>query len=149
MEEMPTQHVTVSPELVTRYELVQFALGLVLVFGCALIFRIIGEGFHRRHTYTETFLTVAYSMSPIFLLRIFDALPALNTWVCWGVGIALAVAVLYRGIPRIMKPDPSNALGLYLMCSLLLVALTGLSHYFSVLVLNEKVWTGSARFWNL
>jgi hypothetical protein len=69
-------------------------------------------------------------------------LPHLNTWVCWGIGITLSVAVLYRGIPRIMKPDPSNALGLYLLCSLLLIAVSGLAHFLANLVLQERILAG-------
>jgi hypothetical protein len=139
---LPMRHAKVSPELVSRYELVQFVFGLVLVFGGAMLYRKIGESFHRRHSYGETFVTLAYSISPVFLLRMFDGLPHLNTWVCWGIGIALSVAALYRGIPRIMKPDPSNALGLYLLCSLLLVVTSGLAHFFANLVLHEKLLAG-------
>src|SRR2546426_7078 len=77
-----------------------------------------------------------------FLFRMFDALPSLNTWVCWGVGIALSVAALYRGIPRVMKPDPSNALGLYLLCSLLLTAISGVTHFLANLILQQKLLAG-------
>src|SRR5947199_5852449 len=104
--DLPARHVKVSPELALRYEAAQLAFGLVIVLGGALLFRKIGEGFHRRHSYTETFITLAYSVSPLFIFRIFDAVPQINTWICWGVGITLSIAVLYRGIPRIMKPDP-------------------------------------------
>ena len=137
--EMPARHIKVAPELALRYEAVQLLFGLVIVFGGALLYRKIGEGFHRRHSYSETFTTLAYSIAPLFLLRAFDGLPALNTWVCWGIGMILSVAALYRGIPRVMKPDPSNALGLYLLCSLLLVAVSGLAHFFANLVLQQKI----------
>jgi hypothetical protein len=137
--DLPTRRVAVSTQLALRYEVVQLLFGLVILFGGALLYRKIGEGFHRRHSYAETFTTLAYSMSPVFLMRMPDALPAINTWVCWGIGISLAIAALYRGIPRIMKPDPSNALGLYLLCSLLLIASSGLAHYLANLVLQGKI----------
>jgi len=137
--DLPTRHVKVNPPLALRYEAAQIIFGLVIVFGGALLYRKIGEGFHRRHSYTETFATLAYSISPLFLVRILDALPAFNTWVCWGIGITLSIAALYRGIPRVMKPDPSNALGLYLLCSLLLIATSGLAHFFANLILQEKL----------
>ena len=145
MSDLPARHSKVSPELAFRYQAVQFAFGLVLVFGGALLYRKIGESFHRRHSYADTFATLAYSVSPLFLLRILDGLPLLNTWVCWGIGITLSVAALYRGIPRIMKPDPSNALGLYLLCSLLLIVVSGLAHFLAGLVLQEKILTGIFR----
>ena len=142
-EDLPARQVRVSPQLALRYEAAQLALGLLIVFGGALLYRKIGEGFHRRHSYTETFITLAYSISPLFLFRIFDGLPQLNTWVCWGIGITFSIAVLYRGIPRIMKPDPSNALGLYLLCSLVLIVVSGLGHFFANLVLQEKILAGA------
>ena len=38
----------------------------------------IGETFHGRHTYTQAFTTVAYSLSPLFLLRLLDAFPGVS-----------------------------------------------------------------------
>ena len=56
-----------------------------------------------------------------------------------GIGIFLALSFLYRGIPVVMQPDPSNALGLFLFCSILLLGATGLAHFVAVLVLDEKL----------
>jgi len=140
--DLPARHASVSSAMALRYEGTQFALSLIIVFGGAFLFQKIGESFHRRHSYTETFTTLAYSISPLLLSRMLAGLPHLNTWVCWGIGVSLSVAVLYRGIPRIMKPDPSNALGLYLLCSLVLIALTGLAHLLAILVLDERVLAG-------
>jgi hypothetical protein len=136
--DMPVRRITVSPALAIRYQVVQFTFNLLIIFGGAWIYQKIGASFHRRHSYAETFATLAYAISPFFVLQIFDGLPALNTWVCWGIGAALSLAALYRGIPRIMKPDPSSALGLYVMCSVVLIALSGLAHFFADLVLEEK-----------
>ena len=133
--------VPVSQELAIRYEAVQFSLSLLITFGGAWLLKKAGEGFHRRHTYKETFTTLAYSLSPLFLLRVFDGWPAINTWICWGVGIFLSVAALYRGVPRIMKPDPSSALGVYLLGSMMLILITGLAHFLAVQVLEEKILT--------
>ena len=138
--------VAVSQDLAIRYEAVQFSLSLLIVFGGAWLLKKTGEGFHRRHTYKEAFTTLAYSLSPLFLLRILDGWPVVNTWVCWGIGIFLTVAALYRGVPRIMKPDPSNALGVYLLGSMMLIVLTGLTHFLAVLVLEEKILTDGWRF---
>ena len=75
------------------------------------------------------------------IVRILDGWPAINTWICWGIGIFISVTVLYRGLPRIMKPDLSSALGLCLLASVLLIVLTGLAHFLAVLVLDEKLLT--------
>ena len=135
-----TQHVVkVRPDLALRYELTQLVFSLVIVYLGAVALKGIGASFHRRHTYTECFTMLAYSMSPLFLLRLLDALPAINTWVCYAIGIFLVLSFLYRGIPFVMQPDPSNALGLFLFCSVLLIGATGLAHFVAVLVLDEKI----------
>jgi len=128
-----------SQELVTRYQIVQVTLDLLTIFAGAAIFRSVAQGFHRRHSYSESFATLAYSLGPFYLVRMLDAIPAMNTWLCYGIGILLAIAALYRGIPRVMKPDPSNALGLYLMASFVLLVGTGLAHFLAVRVLEQKL----------
>lgn len=137
------QHtVRVPLELIVRYELAQFVLGLAIAFLGAWLFRKTGEGFHRRHSYSECFATLAYSLGPYFLMRMLDGWPLLNTWIPWAIGALLALSVLYSGIPRLMKPDPSNALGIYLLCSILVVIMTGLAHFVATLVLDEKLLAG-------
>ena len=106
-------------------EAAQFLLGLGAVFVGANMIRAIGETFHGRHTYAQAFTTVAYSLSPIFLLRLLDAFNWVSPWVSWGIGIILSIAVLYHGLPRIMEPDPSHAFGLFIMSALLLLLVTG------------------------
>src|SRR5256885_3611297 len=130
-----------SQELATRYATAQVGLGLLGAFIGAWLFKKVTEGFHRRHTYRETFATIGYSLGPVYLARMLDGLPVMNTWICWGLGAVLGISVLYRGIPRIIRPDPSNALGLYLTCSFLFLAITGIAHYVGQLVLQEKVLT--------
>ena len=133
------RHVKVSEQTAIKYGVTQVVLGVaVAVFG-AFMFKRIAEGFHRTQSYTGSFATIGYAMGPYYLLRILDAAPFLYTWICWAIGALLAVSVLYRAIPRMMKPDPSNALGVYLLCSLLLLVLLGLAHFVATLVLEEKL----------
>ena len=131
--------VKVSQALALRYELVQIVFSLVIVYLGSVALKGIGASFHRKHSYTQCFTTLAYSLSPVFLLRLLDTVPAINTWVCYGIGIFLALSFLYRGIPVVMQPDPSNALGLFLFCSILLLGATGLAHFVAALVLDEKL----------
>lgn len=128
-------------EMATRYGAAQVGLGLLTAFVGAWLFKKVSQGFHRRHKYREAFATIGYSLGPIYLARMLDGLPGVNTWICWGLGALLGVSILYRGIPRVMKPDPSNALGLYLVCSFLLIVITGIAHYVAQLVLQEKILT--------
>ena len=110
-------------------EAAQLVLSLAVVFVGANLVKSIGETFHGRHTYTQAFTAVAYSLSPLFLLRLFDAFTGISPWATWAIGIVLSIAVLYHGVPRMMEPDPSHAFGLYLMSALLLVLVTGLARF--------------------
>jgi hypothetical protein len=133
------RRVKVEQDMAIRYGGAQVGLGILTAVIGAWAVKKLSQGFHRRHSYKEAFTTFGYSLGPIYLTRTLDALPGLNTWICWGLGALLGVSLLYRGIPRLMKPDPSSALGLYLTCSFLLLALAGVAHYLAQLVLQEKL----------
>ena len=133
------RRVKLDQDMAVRYGGAQVVLGIVTAVVGGWAFRKVTQGFHRRHNYREAFVTLAFSLGPIYLARMLDALPGVNTWICWGLGAVLGLSVLYRGVPRVMKPDPSNALGIYLTCSFLLLALSGVAHYFAQLVLQEKL----------
>ena len=135
-----TQRLAAVPQdVIIRYEVAQFALGLLICFLGAFLIQILSQSFHRRHTYSDSFATLGYSLGPYFLCRILDGWPVINTWVAWAIGAVLAISLLYRGLPRVLRPDPSNALGVYLMCSMVALAITAICHYFAVLILSEKI----------
>ena len=120
------------------FESAQFLLSLVVVFAGTKMLKSIGETFHGRHTYTQAFTAVAYGLSPLFLFRLFVAFTSVSPWVTWSIGIVLAIAVLYHGVPRMMEPDPSHAFGLFLMGSLLLVLITGIVRFVTWWYLKGK-----------
>jgi hypothetical protein len=113
-------------------EVVQILVSLFVVFVVACFLKSIGETFHGRHSYSQAFTTLAYSLSPLFLFRLLDAFTWVNPWVSWSIGIILSLTVLYHGVPRMMEPDPADAFGLYLMSALLLVLITGLVRFLTV-----------------
>ena len=130
---------TVGTDLLVRYEATQMVLAVVLLFFGAWLLKLIAEGFHRRHSYQQSFVTAAYAFGPLFLCRALNAIPGVNLWITWAIGILLVVAALYRGVPRIMRPDPSSALGLYMMASIVLVLIAGLANFVAIMVLDEKI----------
>jgi hypothetical protein len=127
-----------TDETVT-YEIVQSLAMLSVVFICAQIAKALANASYARHTYTEGFTVAACGLSPLFLLRLFDVFPAINPWLIWGVGIMLCIATLYQGVPRVMQPDPSQAFGLYLMCSVMFAMVTGLERFVTVWYLAGRV----------
>lgn len=120
------------------FELAQLLLTLLVVFVGAKLIKSLGETFHGRHSFTQSFTVVAYGLGPLFLMRLLDAFPGMSPWVSWGVGIILCVAVLYQGVPRVMQPDPPHAFGLYIMSALLLVIVTGLARFVTAWYLKGK-----------
>lgn len=111
------------------FEALQLILSLVIVFVGAKLVKALGETFHGRHTYIQTFTVVAYSLSPMFLLRLLDTFRSVSPWVSWSIGILLCIGALYHGVPQVMEPDPPQAFGLYLMSSVLLFLITGLARF--------------------
>src|SRR5208282_3627341 len=124
---------------VILYETAQLLLTLAVVFVCAHIFKILGETFHDRHTYTQAFTVVACTLCPVFLLRLLDVFPMMNPWIPWTIGIVLSIWIFYQGLPRVMKPDPSHAFELYVVSSMILSATTGLVCMLTALCLRGKV----------
>ncbi len=137
------RRVEVSLSMAIAYETVHAVSILAIAFGGASLLKRTAASFHSRCSYQQCFVTLAYSLGPLLLLRVVDGWPEINTWICWGIGVLLSVSLLYRGIPRVLRPDPSNALGLYLFASVLLIIATGLAHFLATLVLNEKIRLGT------
>ena len=129
----------VSQGVVIFYEVAQLGSSLLVVFVAAKLIKSIGVSLHGRPTYTQAFTAVAYSLAPLFMVRLLDAIPAMNAWVTWGIGICLTLAVFYNGLPRVLKPDPATALGLYFLSVLVLVVLTGLARFVATLLLQQKI----------
>lgn len=127
-----------SMKFAVAYEIGQVILSLAIVFLAARLIKSLGGTFHGRHTFSQTFTVAAYGLSPLFLLRLFDAFPGVSPWLTWLVGIVLCIAVLYSGIPLIMRPDPPHALGLYLMTSMFLFMITGLLRFVTTWYLMGK-----------
>src|SRR6266404_3605641 len=73
------------------FETAQVVLYLVIAFIGAKLVKAIGETFHGRHTFTQAFGTVAYGLSPFFLLHVLDGLKDVSVWVTWAIGIMLTI----------------------------------------------------------
>ena len=127
-----------SPGEAAVFEAGQFATSLVLVFLGAAVLKSMGGTFHTRNTFQQAFTVVAYALSPFFLLRLLDAFTPISPWLTWAVGIILALAALYHGVPQVMEPDPPQAFGLYLMTAVLMFSLTGLMGFVAAWYLQGR-----------
>ena len=114
------------------YETAELLLMAVIILVSAHIIKALGDTFHVRNNYTQTFTLVICGLSPVFLLRLLDVIPTINLWLPWAFGIMLTAKTLYHGVPRIMLPDPPEAFGLYLMSTLLLAMVTGMERFITI-----------------
>jgi len=126
---------TFAQTTVIHFEILQAILWLAMVFVSALLLYVATESFHGRRSYLQVFSTVAYGYSPLFLVNLLNVSPTMNPGVTWALGIAMTVWILYQGIPRGLKPDPTHALGIYLSAVVVVVLISGMARVLTALYL--------------
>lgn len=117
----------------------ELAMSFLVVFIGARLVKSVSETFHGRHSYAKCFSVVAYTLGPLFLLRLLDAFPVMNPWASFGIGMVLSVTTLYYGVPRVLQPDPPDAFGVYLISVLLLAGVAALARFLTLLVLDGGI----------
>jgi hypothetical protein len=129
----------ISHDLALRYGGAELAAGLLVVFIGAWMFKTVSETFHNRSTYTQCFVAMAYATGPYYLFHLLDAIPQLNPWISFTVGIIFTFSALYYAVPHVIKPDPPHAFGLFLMGGIILTMLSVLARLFTVEVLSGNI----------
>ncbi len=133
--------IRISQSEAMRYALAQGLAGLVLLFGGSTLVHYLGAGLHQNFQFQQSFTMVAYASSPLFLARLLDCAPLLNTWLCWGLGAALVVWTLYHGVGLVMRPEITKGFGMYLVTSICLVLISGIGHLICATILrNGRPW---------
>lgn len=132
---------TVELGLVERYEAVRLVMDLIMLFFGAKFLQSLVESFDMRIPFARVFALLAYSLGPSFLARALDGIPALNTWVCWAIGTALTLQLLYYGVALVLRPDQTKGFGLFLALAVGLAFMSAVAHAIAVAVLNEKLLT--------
>ena len=129
----------VSENRAIKYEIFYGVASLVVMFMGAALLKNMGKSFDLKATYGACFVLFAYGYTPIFLLRVLDAVPAINTWICWAVGAAVSMRILYHGVAWWLKPEQTKGLGLFIMCFIYILVLSALVHFASVQVLHGRL----------
>ncbi|HEX3797288.1 MAG TPA: Yip1 family protein [Verrucomicrobiae bacterium] len=135
----PNGLLTIPRTRLFEYIGAEFFGSFLMVFVAALVLRSLARSFHPRHTYAQCFTLAAYAYSPLFLVRMLDAIPPINPWATFALGILLTVATVYYGVPAALQPDPPNAFGIYLMSALLIAGIAGIFRLLTLLLLAGKL----------
>jgi uncharacterized membrane protein YecN with MAPEG domain len=131
--------IQVPLDLAARYAVAYFVMLLAAVVISAKFLALASESFNVRTTYYQSFLVMAYGFGPIILARFLDAVPQINTWVCWAIGVAASVSVLYHGVGMVLRPDQTKGFGLYLVSMIIVVLVSGVAHFAALSVLHGKI----------
>jgi hypothetical protein len=126
-------------DMIIRYEAVSLGLLLAIVFIGASLLVIVTQSFQVPVQFRQCFSAVGYSMAPLALVKILDAHPMMNTWMCWGIGVVMVASMLYHGVAQCLKPEQTKAFGIYVFSVVFIGGLSGLAHFISVLVLHGKL----------
>lgn len=129
-----------SKERVQKYEVVYVAASLAIILLGTVFLQSVAASFDVTATYSQCFAVLAYTYSPIMFLHMLDALPGINTWICYGIGLALSFQVLYHGVGLCLRPEQTKGFGLLLFSALFVTVLSGLAHFAAVMVLEGKLW---------
>ena len=129
----------VTTDRVVTYAVFYGVASLAVIFLGAALLKNVGESFNLRSTYGTCFVLMALAYSPIFFSRLLDTMPAINTWICWAVGVALSMRILYHGVAWWLKPEQTKGFGLFLLTFIYVLVLSGLVHFASTQVLQGKL----------
>ena len=131
--------IKVPVDLAVRYAAAYFVLLLAAIIISAKFLALASESFNVQTSYFQSFVVMAYGFGPIILARILDGFPQINSWVCWLIGAAAAISVLYHGVGMVLKPDQTKGFGLYLMSIIIVVLVSGVAHFAALSVLHGKI----------
>lgn len=127
------------PEFLAQYMVFQAAglLGATLLG--ALMLHWLAASFNLRTTYKASLAAIALSLGPYFLSRALDGLPSLPSWGCYGVGILLAISLLYHGVGSMLQPEATKGFGLLICATMTVTVLTAVVHLLALAVLEGKL----------
>ena len=126
-------------ERLIRYSVFYAVASLVVIVAGSLLLKSVAESFGVNTSFSSSFVLIACGFMPIFLLRIADGIPQINTWICWAIGAALSVRILYHGVALWLKPEQTKGFGLFLVSVVYTAVLSGLVHFAAIQVLHGKL----------
>lgn len=122
------QSMAVFEAQIIRWQGIQLGLTMGLLFFIPQILRWISVSFGVQLLYKDAFLFSLYALFPLVLVRIPDALPWINTWICWSIGLLVSFRLLYHGAPYLLQRKLAGAFGFFMVTFLVFIILNTISH---------------------
>jgi hypothetical protein len=129
----------VAAARVVKYSGFYGAASLAVILVGAWLLRNVGRTFNLQATYSAWLLLIGIAYTPVFLARIIDGVPAIHSWICWAVGVALSMRILYHGVGGWLRPEQTKGFGLFLLSFIYILVLSGLVHFAAIQVLQGKL----------
>ena len=129
---------SVSDNRAIKYEVFYGVASLAVIFLGAGLLKSIGASFDVKASYGACLVLIAFGYAPILFSRMLDAVPGINTWICWAVGAALSLRIFYHGVAWWLKPEQTKGFGLFIISSISVLVLSALVHFASVQVLHGR-----------
>lgn len=126
-------------ERVIRYTAFYAVASLVVIVAGSWLLKSVADSFGTISKFSNTFILIACGFMPVFLLRVADGIPRMNTWICWIIGAACSVRILYHGVALWLKPEQTKGFGLFLVSVVYTFVLSGLVHFAAVQVLHGRL----------
>lgn len=136
--------VFMDPRAIQMYALFHIVAGLLVVFLSAYFVHAVAMSFNLRSTYAQAIQAVGYGILPIFLVKPFDAIPALPTWLVWAVGAFIAIRFLYGSIGVCMKPEQTKGFGLFTFGLVSMIGMSALAQFVGMMILRGRWLTQEA-----
>lgn len=124
---------------ILKYEVFYGVASLLVILLGTWLLRSIGESFNLQASFGTCFILMGFGYLPLFLLRCADAIPQMNTWICWAIGAALSFRILYHGVGLWLRPEQTKGFGLFIISMIYTAVLSGLVHFAAVQVLHGKL----------
>ena len=125
--------------LALQYTGAQFVIFIASLLIGSTVLREVSISSETQVTWSQCFLTLCYCLTPLAFSRVLDAIPAMNTWVCWAIGSTLTARALYHGVAVLLKPEQTKGFGLFLFAFVLITFLSALGHLMGQLVLQGRL----------
>ena len=128
----------VSLERAVKYEVFYGVASLLTMLFGGRVLQDVGKTFNLASSYSVCFILIAFGYFPILLVRLMDAFPQINTWICWAVGVALSFRILYHGIALWLRPEQTKGFGLLLVSFLYILVISAVIHFAALQVLQGR-----------